>query len=613
MKQTKSTKKNSDSILSNYRCATKLYHQTMGTKYHIHDLIAIVLGVITPFAGMAFPSAVVGLLNSTMKTEWIFLLILGYAVLLKGLSVGSTYMEDLQYTNYFMRRIVSHGSMREHIFDMDYEALEKKEGQEKLHAANQCFYYGNDYGIEEFLRQFPILSMNLIGFVLYSVIVYRISLWVFLYMLVTAAILGCMNLWLGNYMEKNKKQQADLFMKRASAFKETMDSKGRGDMILYQMKDWLMRKLSLIRNEFRRFYRGDFQNQRIANIVTLCLNLLRDAIVYTLLIHQMIKGQVTVSELLLYTGAIAGYSIWMNQMLKALQSMIINSHTISRYRRFMEYGSTKENDHCVEVPQKRTHEIRLEDVSYRYDGTKQEVLSHVNLTIHEGEKIALVGTNGAGKTTLVKLITGLYQPTQGKIYLDGIDISKFSKEDYYQVFSVVFQDTSVYACSITQNISCNMHSDREKVMKCLTSAGLSEKIASLSQGIDTMMTKALSADGIELSGGEIQKLMLARALYKDAPVLILDEPTAALDPIAESNMYEKYAQFTDGKSSIFISHRLSSTRFCDQVCFLSNGLITEQGTHEQLINLKGEYANMYAMQAKYYQEQEDAREVCYEG
>jgi ABC-type bacteriocin/lantibiotic exporters, contain an N-terminal double-glycine peptidase domain len=241
---------------------------------------------------------------------------------------------------------------------------------------------------------------------------------------------------------------------------------------------------------------------------------------------------------------------------------------------------------------------------FRYPESENWTLRHFNLTIAAGEKLALVGINGAGKTTCIKLLTGLYQPTEGRILLDGQDISMMSREECYALFSVVFQDAMPLAMSLRENIAlANEEStDEAKVEDCIERAGLATMVASLSRGANTELTRFLDEHGMDLSGGQTQRLMLARALYKNAPVILLDEPTAALDPIAEAEMYERYSQLVGFKTSVYISHRLASTRFCDRIAFLENGQLVEIGSHADLIAAKGKYAAMYLVQSQYYQE-----------
>ena len=251
-------------------------------------------------------------------------------------------------------------------------------------------------------------------------------------------------------------------------------------------------------------------------------------------------------------------------------------------------------------------EIRLEDVSYRYPGAQKDTISHMNLTLHPGEKLAMVGLNGAGKTTLVKLICGFFDPTQGRVLLNGQDIRQYNRKEYYGLFAAVFQSFSVVDCTVAQNVAQEAKEiDRERVARCLEQAGLLEKVGELPQGMNTYLGRELYEEGVELSGGQNQRLMLARALYKNADILLLDEPTAALDPIAENDIYMRYSRMTEGKTALFISHRLASTQFCDRILFLKDGLIAEEGTHRSLLEQGGEYAKLFEIQSRYYREEKN--------
>ena len=231
------------------------------------------------------------------------------------------------------------------------------------------------------------------------------------------------------------------------------------------------------------------------------------------------------------------------------------------------------------------------------------IIRNMSLTLRPSEKIALVGLNGAGKTTFVKLLCGFYDPDEGRVLLNGIDIREFNRQEYYDLFSAVFQEMSMLDLTVAEHVAQTaVNIDMDKVADCLEKAGLTAKVESLPQGLQTHVGKIAFLEGVEFSGGEMQRLMLARALYKDGPVLVLDEPTAALDPIAENDIYMKYNEMTKGKTSLFISHRLASTRFCDRILFLQDGVISEEGTHEQLLSLGGEYAKLFHVQARYYQE-----------
>jgi ATP-binding cassette subfamily B protein len=251
----------------------------------------------------------------------------------------------------------------------------------------------------------------------------------------------------------------------------------------------------------------------------------------------------------------------------------------------------------------KPYEIKLENVSFRYQGAEKDTLKNINLLIKPGEKLAIIGLNGAGKTTLVKLICGFYEPSEGEIFLNGENIKKYNRRDYYQHFSAVFQDFPILPESIAINIAqTDMDIELDKVAVCAGMAGLTEKINRLPKQYETPLRREIYEDGIELSGGEEQRLMLARALYKDAPIMVLDEPTAALDPIAESDMYNRYSDLTGGRTSIYISHRLASTRFCDRIILIEDGSIIEEGNHDALIKKGGQYANLFEIQSRYYKD-----------
>lgn len=251
----------------------------------------------------------------------------------------------------------------------------------------------------------------------------------------------------------------------------------------------------------------------------------------------------------------------------------------------------------------RKYEVEFRDVSFRYPGSDIWALRHVNMKFKVGKRLAIVGENGSGKTTFIKLLCRLYDPQEGQILLNGIDIRKYRYDDYMNIFSVVFQDFQLICQPLGANVAGSMHYDRNRVQKALVDAGFGERLAGMEQGLNTMLYKKLSEDGVEVSGGEAQKIAIARALYKDAPFIILDEPTAALDPIAEAEIYEKFDKIAGDKTAIYISHRLSSCKFCDEIVVFHEGKVIQQGTHASLVeDTKGKYFQLWNAQAQYYTE-----------
>ncbi len=256
----------------------------------------------------------------------------------------------------------------------------------------------------------------------------------------------------------------------------------------------------------------------------------------------------------------------------------------------------------------RQYDVEFKDVSFKYPAAERWALRHVNIKFKVGTRLAVVGENGSGKTTFIKLLCRLYDPQEGEILLNGIDIKKYNPKDYMGVFSVVFQDYFLLSQPLGENVACAKEYDRTLAEKCLRDAGFGERLDSLPNGLDTYVYKEYEQDGVQFSGGEAQKIAIARALYKNAPFIILDEPTAALDPIAEADIYSQFDEITGDKTAIYISHRLSSCRFCDEIAVFDDGNIVELGTHDSLVASNGKYKALWEAQAGYYAEEEEAEE-----
>lgn len=338
----------------------------------------------------------------------------------------------------------------------------------------------------------------------------------------------------------------------------------------------------------------------IASIVT---TFLQNGIAYAFLLHLVLSDSLSASEFLLYFTAVGSVSSGISQILNTLFNLNRNSLSLTTVREVLELPEVFRFEDGEAVPKEASCEIRLEKVSFRYPDTEHYVLKDIDLTLHPGEKIAIVGLNGAGKTTLVHLICGFLDPTEGRVLLNGKDIRLLNRREYYDLFSAVFQQFIVLPGSIAMNVAQSEDDiNMDRVKDCIRKAGLEEKVKSEPAGYDTLLERKVYENAIMLSGGETQRLMLARALYKDAPIVILDEPTAALDPLAEADMYNKYHAMTAGKSSLYISHRLASTRFCDRILLIEHGSITEEGTHKQLLAQGGSYAKLFEIQRGYYTE-----------
>ncbi len=379
------------------------------------------------------------------------------------------------------------------------------------------------------------------------------------------------------------------------------------DIRMYGLSGWLKKRFIEI-NDVRLSY------QKLSNKIwfwVACalsfLWLLAQGGVYGFLIYNVYRHELTIGNFTLYlTSAMTLFSC-MNELLNNVNAMLQRSRECDDLRSFLDLEKEfrgKKNK-LPDVPTFDSYEFEFKDVSFKYPRQEKYALRNVSLKINAGERLAVVGLNGAGKTTFIKLLMRLYEPTEGTIFLNGQDIRSWDLNSYFAIIAPVFQDVNLFAMTYKENVSMNEigKTDDELVKKCTEDAGLGEKIKGLKDGIDTQLLKVIYDDGTDMSGGEKQKLALARALYKNAPVVVLDEPTAALDALAESKLYQDFDKMICNKTAIYISHRLSSTQFCNNVAMFKDGQLIEYGTHDSLMKQKGEYANMYKIQAQYYVEE----------
>lgn len=330
------------------------------------------------------------------------------------------------------------------------------------------------------------------------------------------------------------------------------------------------------------------------------LSLLSNFAAYLVIGARALYGVLPIGDVLLYAGSVTrAMSDLQTFLATGSEFDYINSY-LSTYEDFIAQPSMAYDGTLpIEKRDDGQYEFAFHDVSFSYPGTDLPVLEHVTLSFAVGDKTALVGRNGAGKTTLIKLLCRLYEPTSGYITLNGIDIRKYSYKEYTQAFSVVFQDFHLFSLPLDENIAAGTEIDEAALQSSLAKVGLTDRVQQLPQGVRTRLYNN-NGSGVDLSGGEAQRTAIARALYKDAPFVILDEPTAALDPIAEAEIYEQFSQMTAGKTAVYISHRMSSCKFCDRIIVLDHGRIAEDGTHDTLLANHGIYANLYETQAQYY-------------
>ena len=475
--------------------------------------------------------------------------------------------------------------------------------QRKERASSACD--DNQSPAESIWLTWTNILANLLGFAVYLALLSSLSPLLILVVIATTAA--------GYFVSRKVNQFGYLHREEEAAYtaemryvKRTVTSRVFAkDIRIFGLKPWLMEVWQKSFRLYESFLRRREKHYFLTNLADFLLSLLRNGISYAYLLHLTLTEGLSASTFLLYFTAASGFTQWITGILEQFTQLSKESLEISVVREFLEWPEGFQLTGGDPIPDAvdGTYELQLEHVAYRYPGAAEDTIHDLSLTLHRGEKVALVGLNGAGKTTLVKLLCGFLDPTQGTVRLNGVDIRRLNRRAYYKLFSAVFQEFSLLEATVAENVAQQVEGiDEEKVWQCLENAGLSDAVRALPQGLKTHLGRSIYDDGTELSGGQTQRLMLARALYRDGAVLVLDEPTAALDPITESEIYLKYSEMTQGKTSLFISHRLASTRFCDRIILLENGSIAEEGSHEALLQRGGSYAKLFSVQRRYYEE-----------
>lgn len=484
-------------------------------------------------------------------------------------------------------------------------------------------------GLIDFMPELVALIAAAGNAVLFFYYLSKISPWLVLLLFAVIFVGTAVNVV---FFRKNEgkfgQKSADAWQKLDYVTRKTEDFSMAKDIRLYQMNRWLTERIDMYLKERLFCKRKEMTARGIGDALYLLSVGIFMASLLGMVLVRFWGGQCDVSDVVFYANMgpmlytlldrdVSSRCFGLVQMVKAYQ----------RFQNFMEYGTDAGE---IDVPVHReAPEIVLEHVSFAYPGMESSVLQDINLRIPAGERVAIVGVNGAGKTTLMKLVCGLLHPVSGRILLNGVDMETMQAEERYAWFSCTFQDVQFLPISIRENITQEILDERdasgagsaairkkklreqlseswsrdERIWDCLEQSGIRQEIEKLPQKLDTLLDKNLNEDAVDFSGGQRQKLILARALYRNAGALILDEPTAALDALAESEIYEKYADFAREKTSLFVSHRLASTRFCDRILLLDGGKIAEEGTHEDLLAKGGLYAKMFALQSKYYSQE----------
>lgn len=588
--------------------------------------VQILLGAVAPLLGIWLPKLTLDLVTQGVTIARVVTLLGGFVLLMMAFSGLSGAVHGGKYMLYNIQRDNMMGLLFLKSLRIKYKDVEAGEHKKIYGKACYSLRAGEARALNGMVSNSVDLFVNVLSFALYSTVIGTLSWWI----LAVLIVLSLMDYAL--YMSLIRRQEAfrdedalgwrHLFCVRGSM----MNPGGAKDVKIFGMKHWLLKRLNVALKELEVVQEKYRRTGMFHFSILILLSTFRDLGVYAWLLYRAVRGELSAGNFVLYFGAITGFSGFVTGIMRSMANLRGAANDTDYIRAYLELpeedriGGTRHIEELV-----KPLSIEFRDVSFAYkdweddseegvDGKQdgKSVFRHFNLCIHPGEKVALVGVNGAGKTTLVKLLCGLYDPDEGHILINGIDRNEFPREELYKLFSVIFQETMILPFTVGENISLarSERVDEQRTWSCLEKSGLGETFREKGIGVRSYLTRQMMDKGVELSGGQNQKLMLARALYKDAPVLVLDEPTAALDPIAESQVYDSYRKHTEGKTALFISHRLASTRFSDRIVLLEDGRILEMGSHEELIEADGPYARMFEVQSSYYAEtQENAENI----
>ncbi len=540
----------------------------------------------------------------------LYLVIITSAAELIFLWLNTLALKKLELGYYYTRfKII--GERIAKTLSMNYETLEMPDMLDRLQKAKRAT--AGDYnGVVGVMRGMSSFVVQLTAVIAAVGIISTLNLWLVLVIIV----LSLVQFEYFDYIRIRDKEVMWTAMAphwRKMDYMQTVasDFSYAKDIRLYGMRRWLNKRFKEVNDiEIDHW----IQSRRLwgyNGYVAGAIALVRNSVIYGWLIYDMLFGGMSIGDFMLYTGSAITLSSNISQFLQVLGGIREDSAKMDDFRSYMDIDTADKplsGEKFIPVPKADGYTFEFQNVSFRYSGQETYALKNLNLTFKAGQRLAVVGLNGAGKTTFIKLLLRLYDVTEGRILCNGIDIRDFDRAEYFGLFSPAFQEVEVFAFPLSENISMRLDTDtdKQKAEEYLRAAGMGEKLDNLPKGMDTELLKVLYSDGVDLSGGEKQKLALARALYKNAPVVVLDEPTAALDAIAEYHLYQSFDGMIGKKSAVYISHRLSSTRFCDTIAMFAKGEMVEYGTHEELLAKNGAYAEMFRVQAQYYIEDDTA-------
>ncbi len=571
-------------------------------------VIYIIMGITSAAAGIAgviFPKFIIDELvamgggdvqtHITAAILWAAAF-MGVLVLSGIIAAAGNYVQDIlrEWFNEYIDR-----KLAERAMEMDFQHTEDPDALDKLNKAQEgmSWYSGGIMGITDsvyYIFTNVITAVSSAGIIIFTcpwlLPVQAVSL-----VLITVFQAKINKIERLSFVELSKYNRIFGYV-----FWHLSDFRFGKDIRLYDSADMMNRKAKHYSEKMLTVWKKESHDERGFQWIMDLTNSLRDGISYFYIGYMALTGAITIGDLSMCIGAAGTLYFSLSGIIDGIQGIYNKCSYAHRYIEFMDYPAAMSKG--TRKVTGSSHVIEFRNVSFRYPRSEKWVLRNINITIKQGEHLSVVGMNGAGKTTFIKLLCRLYDVTEGEILIDGVNIKEYSDEEYRRLFAVVFQDFSLFAFSLRENIAFSDDTKNDPaVNETIAKSGLADDVGKLPDGLDTMIFKSFDENGTELSGGQRQKAAIARALYKDAPVVILDEPTAALDPIAEYDIYRQFDTLVGGKTAVYISHRLSSCKFCDRIAVFSDSTIKEYGTHDELSEIPGGiYAEMFAAQAQYY-------------
>ena len=599
-------------MFNNFVYAVKLTWQ-LNNQFIIAMIVVGVLSALYMLIGIYIPKIVLALVENKVTTDTMIKVLVAVGIIILVVKLINT---KAQYVGEYAWDKVYKGLVSKYLrksFTTDFKNMENPDFLDLIERSKHAMY--NYQGISGYCRRGSNILSNIVLVVIAGAAIAVINPLIILVLVVISYFIYKI---LDSTMEWTKVNFRDAmssnFRKNYYFSSTARDFKYAKDIRLFKMQDFIEQTWKDINTVYYAACKKNHRKWVMCEAKMSFLRLFQNLLLYVVLIYMVLNKGMSISDFVLYIGLVASFSTAMTDMFCNMVWMNMNRMELDDFRTFLDWNEDKPDIEKGQGVSKniglKQFEFKFENVSFKYPGHEKYVLKNINLTIEAGSKLAVVGINGAGKTTLTKLLMRLYEPTEGRILLNGVDVKKYDRDTYFKIFAPVFQNIEIFAFPVWQNISMKPENetDKNRTMEALERSGLDEKINKYENKIDTMLLRIFDPNGVDLSGGERQRLAMARALYQNREVLVLDEPTAALDALAEDRMYQEFNQMVKGKTAIFISHRLSSTRFCDKIVMFEDGRIIEEGTHEQLINANGKYRNMFQVQAQYYKDKEG--EVC---